>query len=188
MDPLDGMEDSLPMRTAPAFLELHRLKANETLPMMRRDTQLWLAGSMIVAVGLGSFVVLHQRDELSREKMALEQQKLQANELKNHRVEDERLRRQEDAYALQIKTLDAEQARNAATASANQANQAASEQQAQDRQKLEEQIQELKTQRAKLAHQVDCTQTQSRMRLAEKAGDIDQAKALQERWNANCAS
>jgi hypothetical protein len=158
---------------------------------MRRDTQLWLAGSIIVAFGLASFVVLHQRDELSQQKRLLEQQKLQSNTLKDRSVEDERMRRQEDTYALQIKALDAEQARNTATASANQANQAsqaASEQQAKNRQRLEGQIQDLKSQRAALAHQAECAQTQSRIRLAEQAGDSGQAKALQERWNANCAS
>ena len=104
------------------------------------------------------------------------------------------MRRQEDTDALQIKALDAELARNTATASANQANQAsqasqaASEQQAKNRQRLEGQIQELKSQRAALAHQAECTQTQSRIRLAEQAGDSGQAKALQERCNANCAS
>ena len=160
---------------------------------MRRHTQFWLAGSIIVAVGLGGFALLQQRDELSQQKRALEQQKLQANALKDRSIEDVRLRRQQDTYALQIKALEAEQASNTATAtaSANQANrasQAASEQQAQDRQRLEGQIQELKSQQASLVHQAECAQTQSRLRLAEQAGDRSQAKALQERWNANCAS
>jgi hypothetical protein len=155
---------------------------------MRRDTQFWLAGSIIVAVGLGSYVVLHQREELSQQKRALEQQKLQTNALKDRSLEDERLRRQEDTYALQIKALEAEQARNTAMASANQANQAASEQQARDRQRLEGQIQELKTQQATLVRQAECAQTKSRMRLAEQAGDSVEVKALREGWNANCAS
>ena len=155
---------------------------------MRRDTQFWLAGSIVIAVGLGSYVVLHQRDELSQQKRALEQQKLQTNALKDRSIEDERLRRQEDTYALQIKALEAEQARNTAMASANQANQTASEQQARDRQRLEGQIQELKTQQATLVRQAECAQTKSRIRLAEQAGDSVQVKALQERWNANCAS
>jgi hypothetical protein len=84
---------------------------------MRRDTQFWLAGIIIFAVGLGSYVVLHQREELSQQKRALEQQKLQTNALKDRSIEDERLRRQEDTYALQIKALEAEQARNIAMAS-----------------------------------------------------------------------
>lgn len=155
---------------------------------MRRDTQFWLAGSIVIAVGLGSYVVLHQRDELSQQKRALEQQKLQTNALNARSLADERLRRQEDTYALQIKALEAEQARNTAMASANQANQTASEQQARDRQRLEGQIQELKTQQATLVRQAECAQTKSRMRLAEQAGDSVQVKALQERWNANCAS
>ena len=155
---------------------------------MRRDTQFWLAGSIVIAVGLGSYVVLHQRDELSQQKRALEQQKLQTNALNTRSLADERLRRQDDTYALQIKALEAEQARNTAMASANQANQTASEQQARDRQRLEGQIQELKTQQATLVRQAECAQTKSRIRLAEQAGDSVQVKALQERWNANCAS
>ena len=155
---------------------------------MRRDTQFWLAGSIVIAVGLGSYVVLHQRDELSQQKRALEQQKLQTNALNTRSLADERLRRQDDTYALQIKALEAEQARNTAMASANQANQTASEQQARDRQRIEGQIQELKTQQATLVRQAECAQTKSRIRLAEQAGDSVQVKALQERWNANCAS
>ncbi len=155
---------------------------------MRRDTQLWLAGTIVVAIGLGSFVVLHQRDQLSQQQMAIEQQNLQAKAFKESSDEADRLRRQEEAFALQLRTLDAEQARNAATASANQANQAASEQRVQDRQRLEGQIQDLKSQRAKLARQAECTQTETRIRSAEQAGDSGQAKALQDRWNANCSS
>jgi hypothetical protein len=188
---MDGIEVSQVLRPAPASFQDLRVELINRLSIMQRDTQLWLAGSIIVAVGLGSFVVLHQRDELSHQKRLLEQQKLQSNALKDRSFEDERLRRLEDTYALQIKALDAEQARNTATATANQANranQAASEQQAQDRQRLEGQIQELQTQRASLVHQAECAQTQSRMRLAEQAGDSGQVKATQERWNANCAS
>lgn len=155
---------------------------------MRRDTQLWLAGTIVVAVGLGSFVVLHQRDQINQQQMALEQQSLQAKSLQERSDQADKLRQQEATFALQLKTLDAEHAKNAATASADLATQAASEQRAQERQRLEGQIQDLRTQRAKLAHQADCTQTQSRMRLAEQAGDSGQAKALQDRWNANCAS
>lgn len=155
---------------------------------MRRDTQLWLAGTIVVAIGLGSFVVLHQRDQLSQQQMAIEQQNLQAKAFKESSDEADRLRRQEEAFALQLRTLDAEQARNAATASANQANQAASEQRVQDRQRLEGQIQDLKSQRAKLARQAECTQTETRIRSAEQVGDSGQAKALQDRWNANCSS
>lgn len=155
---------------------------------MRRDTQLWLAGTIVVAIGLGSYVVLHQRDQLNQQQAALEQQNLQAHALKDRSDEAERLRRQEEIYSLQLKTLDAEQARNTANALTNQANQAASEQRAQERQRLEGQIQDLKSQRVKLAHQAECTQIQSRMRVAEQAGDSGQTKALQDRWNANCSS
>jgi hypothetical protein len=155
---------------------------------MRRDTQLWLAGTIVVAVSLASVVVLHQRDQLSQQQQVIEQQNLQAKAFKESSDEANRLRRQEATLALQLRSLDAEQARNAATASANQASQAVTNQQAQERQRVEGQIQELKTQRAKLAHQADCNQTQTSIRSAERAGDDAQAKSLQDRWNANCAS
>ncbi len=155
---------------------------------MRRDTQLWLAGTILVATSLASVVVLHQRDQLSQQQQAIEQQNLQAKTLKESSDEADRLRRQEETFALQLRSLDAEQARNAATASANQASQAVTDQQAQERQRLEGQIQDLKTQRAKLVHQADCNQTQASLRSAERAGDDAQAKSLQDRWNANCAN
>lgn len=155
---------------------------------MRRDTQLWLAGSIVVAISVASVVVLHQRDQLSQQQQAIEQQNLQTKAFKDSSDEADRLRRQEETFALQLRSLDAEQSRNAATASANQANQAITDQQAQERQRLEGQIQDLKTQRAKLAHQADCNQTQTRMRAAEQAGDSGQAKALQDRFTANCSS
>ena len=158
---------------------------------MRRNTQLWLAGTTAVMVSLASVVVLHQRDQLSQQQQVIEQQNLQAKAFKESSDESNRLRRQEETLALQLRTLDAEQTRNAATAataSANQATQAVTNQQAQERQRVEGQIQELKTQRAKLAHQADCNKTQTSIRSAERAGDDAQAKSLQDRWNANCAS
>jgi uncharacterized protein HemX len=69
---------------------------NKKLSIMQRNIQFLLAGSVIFAVGLGGFAVLQQRDELSQQKRALEQQKLQANALKDRSIEDVRLRRQED--------------------------------------------------------------------------------------------
>ncbi len=155
---------------------------------MRRDTQLWLAGTVVAAISLVSVMVLHQRDQLSQQQQVIEQQNLQAKAFKESSDEANRMRRQEETFALQLRSLDAEQARNAATASAKQASQAVTDQQVQDRQRLEGQIQELKTQRAKLAHQADCNQTQTSLRSAERAGNDAQAKSLQDRWNAKCAS
>lgn len=163
---------------------------------MRRDTQLWLAGTTVFAITLATVVVIHQRDQLSQQKqaieqqnlLAIEQQKLQANDFKESSDEADRLQRQEETFALQLKSLDVEQAKNEAAASANQASQAVKDQQAQERQRLEGQIQDLKTQRAQRAHQAECTQTQTSLRSAERAGDVAQVKSLQDRWNAKCAS
>ena len=84
---------------------------------------------------------------------------------------------QEAIFTLQLRALDAEQA-----------SQADSAQRSLERQKLIGQIQDLKTQRVQLVHQANCNQTQMGMKAAERSGDTAQVKALQDRWNANCAS
>jgi hypothetical protein len=155
---------------------------------MRRDTQLWLAGSIVVAVAVASVVVINQRAQISDQRESLDQQSLLTAELKERSDEAARLRQQETNFALQLKALDAEQARSAASAAADQASQAASEQRAQERQRLEAQIQDLKVQRERLARQTTCTQIQTGLRSAERNGDETQTKALQERWNATCTS
>jgi preprotein translocase subunit SecF len=155
---------------------------------MRRDTQLWLAGSIVVAIAVASVVVINQRAQISDQRESLDQQSQLTAELKERSDEAARLRQQETNFALQLKALDAEQARNAASAAADQASQAASEQRAQERQRLEAQIQDLKVQRERLARQTTCTQIQTGLRSAERNGDETQTKALQERWNATCTS
>ncbi|WP_094510988.1 hypothetical protein [Synechococcus sp. MW101C3] len=155
---------------------------------MRRDTQLWLAGSIVVAIAVASVVVINQRAQISDQRESLDQQSQLAAELKERSDEAARLRQQETNFALQLKALDAEQARNAASAAADQASQAASEQRAQERQRLEAQIQDLKVQRERLARQTTCTQIQTGLRSAERNGDESQTKTLQERWNATCTS
>ncbi|MCP9845640.1 hypothetical protein KBY86_01825 [Synechococcus sp. Lug-A] len=155
---------------------------------MRRDTQLWLAGSIVVAIAVASVVVINQRAQISDQRESLDQQSQLTAELKERSDEAARLRQQETNFALQLKALDAEQARNAASAAADQASQAASEQRAQERQRLEAQIQDLKVQRERLARQTTCTQIQTGLRSAERNGDETQTKTLQERWNATCTS
>ncbi len=155
---------------------------------MRRDTQLWLAGSIVVAIAVASVVVINQRAQISDQRESLDQQSQLTAELKERSDEAARLRQQETNFALQLKALDAEQARNAASAAADQASQAASEQRAQERQRLEAQIQDLKVQRERLARQTTCTQIQTGLRSAERNGDEVQTKTLQERWNATCTS
>jgi hypothetical protein len=144
---------------------------------MRRDTQLWLAGTIVVTIAVASALVLNQRAQISEQRESLEQQSELADELKERSDEAARLREQEANVALQLKALDAEQA-----------SQAASEQRAQDRQRLEAQIEDLKVQREQLARQTNCTQIQTGLRTAERNGDEAQIKVLQERWNATCAN
>jgi len=153
---------------------------------MQRNTQLWLAGTIVVSLGLVGIVIVNQRTMISEQQQSLDQQNLLAEELKEQNNEAAVLRQQEATFALQLKTLDAEQARSAASAAADQASLAAAEQRSLDRQRLEGQIQELKVQREKLARQATCTQIQAGLRTADRTGDAAEMKALQERWEASC--
>lgn len=155
---------------------------------MQRNTQLWLAGTIVVSIGLVGIVIVNQRGLISEQQQALDQQNLLAEELKEQSDEASDLRQQEATFALQLKTLDAEQARSAASAAADQASLAAAEQRSLDRQRLEGQIQDLKIQREKLARQATCTQIQASMRTADRNGDAEQVKALQERWETSCTN
>ena len=112
---------------------------------MQRNTQLWLAGTIVVSIGLVGIVIVNQRGLISEQQQALDQQNLLAEELKEQSDEASVLRQQEATFALQLKTLDAEQARSAASAAADQASLAAAEQRSIDRQRLEGKIQDLRS-------------------------------------------
>ena len=144
---------------------------------MRRETQILLTVAVVATVGIGSLVVVRQRDQISEQQRALDQQTIQAKALQDRSEEDERLRKQEAIFTLQLKALDTEQA-----------SQVDSAQRSLERQQLVGQIQGLKTKRTQLVRQANCNQTQMGIKTAERSGDMVQAKALQDRWNANCAS
>ena len=144
---------------------------------MRRETQILLTVAVVAAVGVGTLAVIRQQDQISQQQRDLDQQTNQAKALQDRSDEAERLRKQEAIFSLQLKALDAEQA-----------SQANSAQRSMERQQLLDQIQDLKIQRAQLVRQANCNQTQMDIKAAERSGDTVQAKALQERWNANCAS
>jgi uncharacterized protein HemX len=144
---------------------------------MRRETQILLTVAVVAAVGVGTLAVIRQQDQISQQQRDLDQQTNQAKALQDRSDEAERLRKQEAIFSLQLKALDAEQA-----------SQANSAQRSMERQQLLGQIQDLKIQRALLVRQANCNQTQMDIKTAERSGDTVQAKSLQERWNANCAS
>jgi hypothetical protein len=161
---------------------------NFTSLTMRRSTQLWIGGAAVALVGVGSFVVLSQKAQITEQKQSIEQQALVAKLLKDRGEEEERFRQQESAVEMQLKNLDTEHAKNAATASADRASLAASQKSLLDRQQLESKIQDLKAQQAERGHQTDCMLMQMRVKIAETAQDSDQAKALKDKWNAKCVS
>lgn len=144
---------------------------------MRRETQILLTVAVVATVGIGSLVVVRQRDQISEQQRALDQQTIQAKALQDRSEEDERLRKQEAIFTLQLKALDTEQA-----------SQVDSAQRSLERQQLIGQIQDLKTQRTQLVRQANCNQTQIDIQAAERSGNTNQVKNLQDHWNANCTS
>jgi len=155
---------------------------------MRRDTQLWIGGVAVVSVGIAGFVFINQKEQIDSQKQAIAQQALVAKTLKDRDAEDEKYRQQEEAIALQLRNLNAEQTKNAAKASADRDSQAASQKSAFDRQQLEGKIQELKAQQTERSRQTECMLIQMRISIAESAQDSGQTKTLKERWDANCAN
>ena len=155
---------------------------------MRRDTQIWIVGVAVVSASVATLIFLNQKDQISQQKEAIDQQALVAKLLKERTAEENLFRQQEAAVAMRLNNLDAEQARNAATESANRSSIEASDQSSLERQRLESQIRELKAQQAQRTHQTDCMLIQMRTKIAETAKDLAQAKALKDQWSASCAT
>ena len=144
---------------------------------MRREKQVWLTGAIVAVIGFGSIVVINQRGLISQQQRAMDQQVLQAKALQERSEEADQLRKQESIFTLQLRALDAEQAKQTVSA-----------QRSLERQQLIGQIQDLRTQRVQLVRQMNCNQTQMGIKTAERSGDMAEVKALQDRWNANCSS
>lgn len=153
---------------------------------MRRNTQLWLGGAVVVVLGLGSLIFHNQNEQITQQKQALVQQELVAKLLKERNADEARFRKQESKIAMQLKNLDAEQAKNAAAASADQASLEASRKSSLERDRLESKIQDFRLQKAQRDHQNDCLLMQIRIKQAEAAQQFVQAKTLQEQWNDRC--
>ena len=108
--------------------------------------------------------------------------------MKERNADEARFREQESKIAMQLKNLDAEQAKNAAAAaaSADQASLEASRKSSLERDRLESKIQDFRLQKAQRDHQNDCLLMQIRIKQAEAAQQFVQAKTLQEQWNDRC--
>jgi len=122
---------------------------------MRRENQIWLTGVIVAVIGFGSIVVINQRGQIGQQQRAMDQQALQARALQERSDEADQLRKQESIFTLQLRALDAEQA-----------SQAVSAQRSLERQQLIGQIQDLRTQRAQLVRQANCSQTQVGIKAA----------------------
>ena len=103
---------------------------------MRREKQVWLTGAIVAVIGFGSIVVINQRGLISQQQRAMDQQVLQAKALQERSEEADQLRKQESIFTLQLRALDAEQAKQTVSA-----------QRSLERQQLIGQIQDLRTQR-----------------------------------------
>lgn len=154
---------------------------------MRRDTQLWIAAVAVVSASMATLIYFNQKDQITDRNQAINEQALMAQFVKERSAEEESYRQQEAAFAIELNRLNAEQARNTASASADRASQEASQKAALDRQLLETKIQNLNNQKAQQTQENDCMLIQMQTKIAEARQDPGQVKVLNDRWDANCS-
>ncbi|MCP9858501.1 hypothetical protein KBZ33_05935 [Cyanobium sp. Cruz-8D1] len=153
--------------------------------LSNRQNRTWLAVLSAVVLMVAGFAILnkqHQQrlqaearvqaaqDQANRESM----QRMQG-ELALHN-ELESASQREAALQLQLKEMDAGASRLEVADGVQQAK----------RQQAERELQELRTQRAKLEKQVDCERIQLTVNQLSAKGDTDQATKLQSLWAAPC--
>lgn len=88
---------------------------------MRRDTQLWIAAVAVVSASMATLIYFNQKDQITDRNQAINEQALMAQFVKERSAEEESYRQQEAAFAIELNRLNAEQARNTASASADRA-------------------------------------------------------------------
>ena len=150
-----------------------------------RQNRYWLALVTAVVLAVTGFAILNNQHQqrLQAEAQAQSAQD-QANREAMQRMEGEialkneleSASQREAALQLQLREMDAGASRL----------QAADGQQQAKRQQAERDLQELRTQRAKLEKQVDCERIQLTVNQFAAKGDTDQATKLQNLWATPC--
>lgn len=151
----------------------------------RRQNRTWLVVASTAVVVVAGFAILNNQHQqrLQAEARAQAAQD-QANREVMERVQGELALRnelesasqREAALQLQLREMDAGTSRLLAADGQQQAR----------RQQAERELQELRTQRARLEKQVDCERIQLTVNQLSAKGDTDQATKLQTLWAAPC--
>ncbi len=153
--------------------------------LSNRQNRPWLAVvSAAVLVVLGGAILNNQHQQRLQAEARVQAAQDQANRESRQRMEGElalkteleSASQREAALQLQLRQMDAGASRLQAADGAQQAR----------RQQAERELQELRTQRAKLEKQVDCERIQLTVNQLGAKGDTDQALKLQTLWAVPC--
>jgi hypothetical protein len=153
--------------------------------LSNRQNRPWLAvASVAVLVVLGGAILNNQHQQRLQAEARVQAAQDQANRESLQRMEGElalkseleSASQREAALQLQLRQMDAGASRL----------QVADGQQQAQRQQAERELQELRTQRAKLEKQVDCERIQLTVNQLGAKGDTDQALKLQTLWAVPC--
>ncbi|WP_216920993.1 hypothetical protein [Synechococcus sp. CCAP 1479/9] len=155
--------------------------------LSRRQNRTWLAvvSAVVVVVAGGAFLNNQHQQRLEAEARAQAAQD-QANRQSMERMQGElalkneldSASQREAALQLELREMDAGASRLLAADGQQQAR----------RQQAERELQDLRTQRARLEKQVDCERIQLTVNQLSAKGDTDQALKLQSLWAAPCPS
>ncbi len=159
--------------------------------LSNRQNRTWLALVSAVVLVVAGFAILnnqhqhqHQHQQRLQAEARVQASQDQANREVMERVQGEMALKndlesasqREAALQLQLKEMDAGASRLLAADGQQQAR----------RQQAEGDLQELRTQRAKLEKQVDCERIQLTVNQLGAKGDADQALKLQSLWKVPC--
>jgi hypothetical protein len=155
--------------------------------LSNRQNRTWLAVlSVVVLVVAGGAILNNQHQQRLQAEARVQAAQDQANRESMQRMEGElalqneleSASQREAALQLQLREMDAGASRL----------QVADGQQQARRQQAERELQELRTQRAKLEKQVDCERIQLTLNQLAAKGDTDQANKLHTLWATPCPS
>ncbi len=156
--------------------------------LSNRQNRYWVALVSVVVLVVAGFAILNNQHQQRLQAEAKVQAQAQAQDQANRDVmermqaelalknELESASQREAALQLQLKEMDAGASRLLAADGQQQAK----------RQQAERDLQDLRTQRAKLEKQVDCERIQLTVNQLGAKGDTDQALKLKSLWTVPC--
>ncbi|WP_411868904.1 hypothetical protein [Vulcanococcus limneticus] len=163
---------------------------------MNRQGKYWLAliSAIVVVVGLVVYVSRQNQERLTTEAQTQEmrdladrqdlanRQDLASREEMGRQLSDSALRNELDSASRRESALQAQLTAMDVAAR----NRAADAQQQAKRQQAEQELRDLRAQRAQLQKQVNCERIQLSMNQLEAKGNSDQVLSLQKQWTVAC--